>query len=169
VPSKGFAHRNWDWLEYQLIRKHFEDDDRIDFMISDGSDAHFRIFSHRYELTHGNQFRGGDGIIGPLGPLTRGNNKKMARNNSIGRSYDTMLVAHFHRLMMLSGMIANGSVVGYNEYAYSNNMPFEPPKQALWLTHPQHGITISMPVLLEPTAAADGPEAPWVSWRSARE
>jgi hypothetical protein len=68
--------------------------------------------------------------------------------------------------MMLSGMIANGSVVGYNEYAYSNNMPFEPPKQALWMTHPQHGITISMPVLLEPTAAADGPEAPWVSWRA---
>jgi hypothetical protein len=43
----------------------------------------------------------------------------------------------------------NGSLKGYDEYAYTNNFPFEPPTQALWLTHPEFGITISMPVFVD--------------------
>ena len=159
--AKGSAHRSWDWLEYQMLRLHFQDDDRISFYVPDGSDALFRIYGHRYLLTHGNQFRGGDGIIGPLGPLTRGDNKKRARNVLLGSEYDTLLVAHFHRLMLLRNMIVNGSVKGYDEYAYQGNFPFEPPMQALWLTHPERGITISMPVFLEEKKANVARE--WVS------
>lgn len=29
-----------------------------------------------YLLTHGDQFRGGDGVIGALGPIIRGDHKK---------------------------------------------------------------------------------------------
>lgn len=86
---------------------------------------------------------------GMLTHNTRGNIKKMSRNSQMGLDYDTMVVGHFHTLMMLPRLIVNGSLKGYDEYAFAGNFPFEPPAQALWLTHPEYGITISMPVFCE--------------------
>ena len=147
---KNRVYTNFDWLLYQLLQKHFhygdKKDDRVTFQISDGSDAYFRIYSQRYLLTHGDQFRGGDGVIGPLGPIIRGDHRKRTRQSQIDQDYDTLLLGHFHQLMQLRRVIVNGSLKGYDEYAWAGNFPFEPPRQALWLTHPKHGITISMPV-----------------------
>jgi hypothetical protein len=58
-------------------------------------------------------------------------------------------MGHWHTLMMLQRFIVNGSLKGYDEYAASNNFGFEPPQQALWLTHSDRGITFSMPVHVE--------------------
>ena len=44
-------------------------DPRIRFAIPDGPDCLYQVFNHRYLLTHGDQFRGGDGLIGCLGPI----------------------------------------------------------------------------------------------------
>jgi hypothetical protein len=77
--------------------------------------------------------------------------------------YDTMLLGHWHQLIHLERLIVNGSLKGYDEYAYANNFGFEPPRQALWLTHPEHGITFSMPVYVdrkERTFSKD-----WISWK----
>jgi hypothetical protein len=43
-------------------------------------------------------------------------------------------------------MIVNGSIKGYDEYAYNGNFDFEKPQQAYWITDPQDGITISAPI-----------------------
>jgi hypothetical protein len=72
-----------------------------------------------------------------------------------------MLLGHFHQLIQLERVIVNGSLKGYDEYAWANNFAFERPRQALFITHPQHGITISMPVNLDDTAKQE--DAPWVS------
>lgn len=149
IRNKGRAFTSFDWLIYQMLRVQFKDDTRISFLIPDGPDAYYRIYNHRYLLSHGDQFRGGDGMIGALGPITRGDHKKRSRNGQIGMDYDTMLIGHFHQLMQLRRYIVNGSLVGYNEYAYNNNFGYEPPQQALWITHPEHGITFSMPVRVE--------------------
>ena len=61
----------------------------------------------------------------------------------------------------LTRLIVNGSLKGYDEYAYNNNFGFEPPQQALWLTHPKHGITFRMPVQVDRKRAA--PKTEWVS------
>lgn len=108
-------------------------------------------------------------MIGCLGPLTRGDHKKRSRNSQVDMAYDTMVVGHYHTLMMLKYLIVNGSLCGYNEYAFSNNFKFEPPQQALWLTHPDHGITISMPVFA--TGNSSKPmnlNSEWVSWKDDR-
>jgi hypothetical protein len=63
--------------------------------------------------------------------------------------YDTLLLGHWHQLIQLQRLIVNGSLKGYDEYAASGNFGFEPPQQALWLTHSQRGITFSMPVHVE--------------------
>lgn len=162
IRAKGRTHTSFDWLLYVMLAKHFERDRRIQFMIPEGPDALYRIYNHRYLLTHGDQFRGGDGMIGPLGPIMRGDHKKRSRNAQIAQEYDTLLVGHFHQLMQLRRLIMNGSLIGYNEYANQGNFPFEDAAQALWLTHPQHGITFSMPVHVQRRQAHRGATA-WAS------
>jgi len=134
------------------------------FLIPDGSDAYFQIYGHRYLLTHGDQFRGGDGMIGALGPIIRGDHKKRSRNAQIDTEYDTLLLGHWHQLIQLQRLIVNGSLKGYDEYAYQNNFPFEPPRQALWITHPEHGITFSAPILVD--RAPTKRSGTWVSWKA---
>lgn len=144
--AKGRNYTNFDWLIYQFLAKRFEADDRISFLIPDGPDAYYSVLGHRYLLTHGDQFRGGDGMIGALGPIIRGDHRKRSRNAQIDQEYDTMLLGHWHQLIQIERLIVNGSLKGYDEYAYSNNFPYEPPRQAMWLTHPEHGITFRAPV-----------------------
>lgn len=163
IRMKGRNYTSFDWLCYQFLAKRFEADKRVQFLISDGSDAHYQLYSHKYVLTHGDQFRGGDGMIGALGPIIRGDHKKRSRNSQIDMEYDTLLLGHWHQLIQLQRLIVNGSLKGYDEYAYQNNFPFEPPRQALWITHPEHGITFSAPVMVERQKA--GSKKEWVSWK----
>ena len=162
IRNKGRNHTSFDWLIYQFLAKRFEGDDRIHFLISDGSDAYYSVYGHKYLLTHGDQFRGGDGVIGALGPIIRGDHRKRSRNSQIDQEYDTMLLGHWHQLIQLQRLIVNGSLKGYDEYAYNNNFPFEPPRQALWITHPSHGITFSAPVYVDRKAEVKNTN--WISW-----
>jgi hypothetical protein len=159
--NKDRHHTSFDWLIYRFLAKHFEGDKRVTFYIPDGSDALYRVWDYKFLLSHGDQFRGGDSIIGCLGPLTRGNQKKRSRNQSIGMGYDTMIVGHFHTYIHTRTLIVNGSLKGMDEYAYTNNFSFEEPQQALWLNHPRHGITFRMPVNCEQGAVKA--KTNWVS------
>jgi len=152
---------SFDWLLYRFLAKHFENDKRITFFIPDGSDAYYKVYNHAYLLTHGDQFRGGDGLIGCLGPIIRGDHKKRSRNSQIDMEYETMIIGHWHQYIHHSRVIVNGSLKGYDEYAYAGNFGFEPPQQALWLTQVKHGITFRMPVFVGSKRAAIKTE--WVS------
>lgn len=163
IRAKNRNFTSLDWLVYCFLAKRFENDDRIRFLIPNGPDAIFRIYNHTYLLTHGDQFRGGDGMIGALGPIIRGDHKKRGKQAQIHNPYDTMIIGHWHQLYQLGRLIVNGSLKGYDEYAYANNFGFEPPQQALWMTHPRHGITFSMPVKVDPSPKSDVPPS-WVSW-----
>ncbi|MBU9200019.1 hypothetical protein KTD31_01200 [Burkholderia multivorans] len=172
VRAKEFNFQSFDWLIYQQLDRLFANDPDVVFFIPDGTDALVKIAGHRYLFSHGNQFRGGDGLIGPLGPIVRGDHKKRGRNGQVGQEYDTLVIGHFHTLMQMKRIIVNGSLIGYNEYAYANNFGYEAPQQALWITHPTHGITFSMPV----NVGADfGREArntgadPWVSFHDVKK
>lgn len=151
--AKGRNATNFDWLLYQLLDKAFEDDPRVHFLIPDGPDALYRVYGHRYLLTHGDQFRGGDGMIGALGPIIRGDHKKRSRNAQVGHEYDTLMLGHWHQLIQMQRLIVNGSLKGYDEYAHANNFGYEAPRQALWITHPGRGITFQMPIGVEPAKA----------------
>jgi hypothetical protein len=167
IRAKGRNFTSFDWLIYQMLAKHYEGNPAVVFSIPDGPDCLYQVYNHRYLLSHGDQFRGGDGLIGHLGPVFRGNHKKSSRNIQIGMEYDTMMIGHFHTLAQLPRIITNGSLKGYDEYAYSNNFSFEVPQQALWITHPLRGITFSMPVQVEDKKRAPGTE--WVNWRGLKK
>lgn len=149
IWSKDRHATSFDWLLYQFLARHFAGDKRITFFIPDGPDAYYRIYQHRYLLTHGDQFRGGDGMIGALGPIIRGDHKKRSRNAQIDMEYDTLCLGHWHQYIHLTRLIVNGSLKGLDEYAYNNNFGFEPPQQALWITHPKYRITYRMPVYVD--------------------
>ena len=146
IQMKNRNNTSFDWLIYCICEKFLAGDKRVSFHIPDGSDAYYRVYDHRFLLTHGDQFRGGDGVIGALGPIIRGDHRKRSRNSQINMEYDTMLLGHWHQYIHMQRIIINGSSKGYDEYAYNNNFPFERPRQALFINHPDHGITFAMPV-----------------------
>jgi hypothetical protein len=160
--AKNRASLNFDWLLYCLLEKYFKNDPRVTFLIPEGSDAIFRIYSRTYCLTHGDQFRGGGGIAGVMVPILRGDSKKRSRNGQIGEGYSHLICGHFHQTIQTGQVMIGGSLVGYNEFAHINNFPYEPPQQSLWLTHPEHGITFSMPIRVD-DAGIPSPST-WVSW-----
>lgn len=153
---------SFDWLLYQFLAKHFAGDKRITFYVPDGNDALYRVFGTTFNLTHGDRLgHGGDGLIGFLGPVLRGDHKKRSRNAQINRAYDILIFGHWHQYIHMARAVGNGTSKGYDEYAFVENFPFEPPQQALWITHPQHGPTYRMPVYCE--KGKKTPKAEWVS------
>lgn len=160
IQSKLRNHTSFGWLLYQMLAKKFAGDARITFYIPDGSDAYYKLAGMRFGLTHGDQFRGGDGIIGHVGPVMRGDQKKRSRQSAIGMPYDLLMMGHWHTYMQWARGLTNGSLKGYDEYAFQNNFGFEPPQQALFTTHPQYGINWRMPVLCDEPA----PRAKSVEW-----
>ncbi len=161
IYAKGRNHTSFDWLIYQFLARALQADKRITFYIPEGSDAYYRVYQHKYALTHGDQFRGGDGMIGALGPILRGDHKKRSRNAQIEQDYDTLVMGHWHQRIQLTRVIVNSCLKGYDEYAFTSNFPFEQPSQNLWITHPKYGITYNMPVYVDPDTKVKATD--WVS------
>lgn len=153
---------SFGWLLYQMLANHFKDDKRFTFYIPDAADALYKTYNTRYLLTHGDQFKGGDGIIGPIGPLARGNQKKQQRNTAVDQSYDIMVAGHWHQRITLSNLMVNNSLKGYDEYAFANNFRFSKPSQNLWTTHADYGVNWEMEVFADRIKASQI-EVPWVS------
>lgn len=147
--AKGAVHENWDWLLYRILEREFRNDDRVTVYVADSVDMQLRIYDTVYQLTHGNQFRGGGGIAGPYTPWMMGDLKKRRRQATVDQSYDILMMGHWHQLQYLPNMIVNGSLKGYDEYAFQGNFQYEPPKQALFLQHPTLGIIDRREIFLE--------------------
>ena len=167
IRNKGRNFTSFDWLVYQFLAKRFESDHRVAFLIPDGPDALYGVMGHRYLLTHGDNLgKGGDGIIGAIGPIIRGDHRKRSRNAQIDMGYQTLICGHYHQLIQLERVIVNGSLKGMCEYAYTNNFGFEVPRQALWLTHPSRGITFSAPVNVDRSPKKVDAGDSWVTWKA---
>lgn len=160
--AKGAVRDNYEWILYQFLAKHFANDERVTVIVSDSLDYIYKVHNTTYLLTHGDQFRGGTGISGPMTPWALGDHRKRKRQDAIAQPYDVMIFGHWHQLFWGGGtFICNGSLKGFDEYSFRSNFPFQPPMQALWITHPEKGINHQMPLLAEDTTEPKGME--WVS------
>lgn len=160
---KNSALSSYDWLIYTLLDRYFQNNSEVNFVIAPSDDVQFRIYNHRYRMTHGGQFRGGQGFLGHIAPVTRGEIRKRTAAESYGMDYDTLLIGHFHTYSHFKRVICNGSLVGYSEYSMNNNYPYERPQQALWFTHPDNGITFNVPIFCTKEKQLKKPK--WVSWK----
>ena len=172
--AKFNAATNADWLVYQMLERFLLPavaKGRVVFNCPPARDVTYKVAGRRFRLTHGDQFRGGDGMIGMLGPVTRGKHKKLSMALSLptdAEQFDTMEIGHFHTLHQTPHLIVNGSIKGYDEYALSNSFGYEPPQQALYLTHEKYGINHFMPVLADDQPDLEQNPA-WVEWKEDRE
>lgn len=137
---------NFDWLFYRLLERELRADKRVTWAIGASADVDYRVYDTRYRLSHGDQFRGGSGIAGALSPLMIGDARKRRRAQATSNEYDWLVLGHWHQRMMFKRVAVNGSLKGYDEFAYDCNFEFEPPQQSFWLTDPQHGVTIAAPI-----------------------
>lgn len=157
-----------EWNVYCGVARHFRKSRHVQFCIPETADCAFNLFGHRYLLTHGDSLgtKGGDGIIGALGPILRGTLKTHRSEAQIGRDFDTLLIGHWHQYITLPGLIVNNSLKGYDEYAHLVlRAPYSRPSQALWFTHPEHGITAHWQVYLEGQLKSVSTSHEWVSWQ----
>jgi hypothetical protein len=165
---KGRAFTSYEWHLGCQVERHFKDDSRVQLLVSNEADAHYRVYGHRYMVTHGDSLgvKGGDGIIGSLGPIMRGAVKVGRAESQIGRDFDTLIMGHWHQYMSLPGVEVNGALKGYDEYARLGiRAPYNRPTQALWFNHQKYGVTAKWPVYLEAKETPD--KLPWVSWQQA--
>jgi predicted phosphodiesterase/DNA-binding Lrp family transcriptional regulator len=163
---KGRVYTSHEWNIYCSLERHFRRDSRIQFLIPGETDAYFKVYGHRFLLTHGDSLgvKGGDGIIGAIGPIMRGKLKVGHSEAEIGRNVDTILMGHWHQMLWLPGCIVNGALKGYDEYArLAMRAPYSQPSQALWFVHPEHGITAKWEVFLDKARNAE--ERTWLSWQ----
>jgi predicted phosphodiesterase/DNA-binding MarR family transcriptional regulator len=144
--TKSMVCNNFEWLIYQNLARYFKTDSRLTFLIPEGPDANFQVYDKHFLLTHGDQFRGGSGIAGIFSPVMLGASRKKTRQQAIKTPFDILLMGHFHQYIHTELMVINGALKGYDQYAYYNNFPFEHPKQALWINHPEQGMTFRMPI-----------------------
>lgn len=147
--AKRRATLSYEWLVYQFLQRAFADDERITWNIPDGPDADFDLLGTGYRLTHGDSFKSGDSMIGPLGPITRGTLKRSRMAAAMNKPFQHLLLGHWHTLLWGANQITNGSLKGFDEFAMSLSITPEAPAQALWLTNERYGRTIQMPVYAE--------------------
>jgi predicted phosphodiesterase len=168
--AKNRVYDSWEWVIYQHLEVYFRNDPRVTIHVPNEVDAHFAIYGHRFMLTHGDTLgvKGGDGIIGALGPIARGAIKVGRSEAQCGRDFDTLLIGHYHTYIPRGDavpVLANGSLIGYNEYArlLLRAGPTRP-TQALAFIHPKRGITAQWPIYLDGDERRKPGSTAWCAW-----
>jgi predicted phosphodiesterase len=152
---KGVVHTSYEWNVYTDLEDRLRSDSRIKFYIPDQTDVLFAVHGHRFLLTHGDRMgvKGGDGIIGALGPILRGEFKLRNSEAQIGRDFDTLVIGHWHQYIARRGLIVNNCLKGYDEFArLALRAPATPASQALWFVSEEKGyICDAMEVYVQDT------------------
>ena len=150
--AKQAVYLSYEWNLYTSLERHYRNDPNVTIFVPNETDAFFKVAGHRFLLTHGNALgvKGGDGIIGALGPIARGTVKLRSSEYKIGRDFDYLIMGHWHQELWLSRTIVNNSLKGYDEYArlFLRADPSRP-SQCLWFVHPEHGITSRISVYVD--------------------
>lgn len=149
VKYKGSVKDNFDYLFYCMLRSALKGVKNVNFSVSDSTDALVKVYDTTFLLTHGNDFRGGNGWGGPAMPVMKGDMRKRVTYNAVDLPYDVLCTAHFHTMKFLGDQIMSGSLIGYSEFALRNGCKYEPPQLPFWLVHPKYGVTITAPVHCE--------------------
>ncbi len=168
--AKNKVKDNFDWLLYQWLKHTIEarlgDKCNVHMDISTAADLGFSQYGTRYLLTHGDQFKSAGGVGGIFPGLMKTDYRKRKRSIQTGRGgYDYLVMGHWHQYGALEGIIVNGSLKGIDEYSYNGNFGYEPPQQALWVTHPVYGIIGHQAILAEePLVFDEARHLPPIAW-----
>lgn len=164
---KNYYLKNFDWLIYRHLARHFVGYDNIHFDVRPSNDVSFGVYGLRYLLVHGDMLgvKGGDGIIGSIGPITRGEVKKTAQASALNLPFDKLIMGHWHQRLWLPRATVAGTLKGFDEYARLQlGAKPDRPSQPLWFVHPSHGETAHWDVYCDEKPAAN---RNWITWEKA--
>jgi len=152
--AKRMSALSYDIMIGNILAREFATDDRITVNTASGADIVFPLFGWSVLQTHGDSMGtgGGQGFAGPELPIVRGGKKIKLSGFATGERYDIILTAHYHTSSNPGTVLANGSMVGYSEYAVRIRGLPEPPQQWLALVHERWGLRERVPVILEDPA-----------------
>ena len=141
--SKGLSEHNYDSLVNAIVRQQFIDNKNISFYTPKSGEAYFELCGFNFLATHGDRIgsRGGQGFIGCSATIARGQHKTRQAYAQIGKPIDWMLIGHFHTPMLLEHTIANGTTVGYSQYARDLRLEPSYPSQTLFYVDGTYGVT----------------------------
>jgi hypothetical protein len=168
---KRYIYKNFDWLIIEMVKRALADrgDDRITIDVRDSNEVYYRVWDMRFLLMHGDMLgvKGGDGIIGAIGPIMRGEVKTRGYADTAGMPYDHMEMGHWHQELWLPRATVANTLKGYCEYAKNAlRAPISEPSQPLKFIHPRYGITSRWNVRVNPGQKAVRAEE-WISWKVA--
>jgi len=151
--SKGRARESWSWLFWKVLAREFKRHSTVTFQVPDSPDVIFPVYDTRIYLHHGDSFRGGGGIAGPLTPLAIGHYRTSRKHADAVRytgnhdlEFDLILQGHIHHRNSIPGIITGGALKGYDEFASDKRYPYEPASQELLIVTPERGVTFQAPI-----------------------
>jgi predicted phosphodiesterase len=156
--AKNRVQDSFEYTLYGFLEDRFLNDKRFDFYIPEHTDAIFTIAGHRFLLTHGDSTgaKGGDGQIGAIGPIIRGEKRVRDVQSLVGEAQSITLMGHYHMKVSLDNVIVNPTLKGYDEYAM-NMLRARPerPAQMLLFVH-DDGIIDERRIFVEPAKKRAG-------------
>ena len=169
--AKGYAERNADWLLYRLLKREAaaRHGDAVTVHVPADRDARIVVLGNRLLITHGDALgvKGGDGHVGPVGPIVRGAIKVARQYERAGQPIDWVLLGHWHQRVIAdyAGVLVSPSFKGACEYSTNGlRVPpsASPAKQLLTFWHAS-GLVDTQLVRLdddEPRRQSRGVELP---------
>ena len=142
--AKTYSEHSYETLVQFALEGIFRNDSRVSFITDPSGDVLFQIHNTKFLLTHGDRIGtgGGDGFAGPSLPIVRGAKKVHAAYAREGFTVDYVLGGHYHTPVFTDGVLFNGCLPGYSEYARARmRVAPSPPSQTLFFVHEEHGIT----------------------------
>lgn len=137
---------NFEYIMGQFLAAHYDLDDDVDIIVSEGFEYMYKAYNTKILILHGDGFRGGFGISGPILPWTLGEHRKRKQKQSMEtwtgnpHVHDIMIFGHWHTTFDSKTFMATGSGKGFDEWALKMGFAFEPPQQTFSFVNPQYGI-----------------------------
>ena len=141
--AKRVSMLSYDMMVGELVKRHFSSRKDVVVLLATGPDLEFSVLGHAVFQSHGDALGtgGGKGFAGPVLPIARGAKNVELQAYRMRKRHDVILTAHYHTSSNPArGVLANGSVIGYNEFANRIRASIEPPQQWLALIHERWGI-----------------------------
>ena len=132
---KTNAQNSFEWGMYNQLVRYFRNEPRVNFLLTEGYHNIVEIYGRKVRYHHGEAFNYGGGVGGPLIPIL----KKTAAWNNSPMKCELDKFGHLHTFMNYKGIVGNGSLIGYSDFAISFGGAYEPPAQSFTVFSEKRG------------------------------
>ena len=143
TKTKGRVHSSLETIVYQFCTQHFSTDDSIHFVTSLSDELLFSINNRKFNLQHGDTIKGGNGIGGIHVPIMRSRAKKLSVAVANDKTFDTLIIGHFHQHFVSDDLIIMNSLKPYDEYSKLMNFSYTQPGATTFFVNTSGDIIFS--------------------------